>query len=164
MLGRGALGRQTQKRKGSLFQGAAPPQTLGSLCLASRFSMRGQFFFWSFVCSWQNHNSLICFLIYRVSMSATQREKVILCIFRERGRAGEREGEKHGCVRETSISCLSHVPPTGDLTHNPGKCPDWKLNWRPFVSQAGVQSPEPHQPGREKAILNSQFPDWPKLG
>ena len=35
----------------------------------------------------------------------------ILFIFRERGREGEREGEKHWCVRETSISCLSHAQP-----------------------------------------------------
>ena len=41
----------------------------------------------------------------------------------------------------------SHVPPTGDLAHNPGLCPDWELNWRPVVSQAGTQSTEPHQPG-----------------
>ena len=38
--------------------------------------------------------------------------------FRERGREGGREGEKHQCV------VASHVPPTGDLAHNPGMCPD----------------------------------------
>ena len=63
-------------------------------------------------------------------------------IFRERGREGEREGEKHQCV------VASHVPPTGDLAHNPGMCPDWEWNRRPFGSQAGAQSTEPHQPGR----------------
>ena len=26
-------------------------------------------------------------------------------------------------------------------------CPDWESNWRPFGSQVGVQSTEPHQPG-----------------
>ena len=31
-------------------------------------------------------------------------------IFRERGREGEREGEKHQCVRETLINCPSHAP------------------------------------------------------
>ena len=31
----------------------------------------------------------------------------------ERGREGEREGEKDQCERETWISCLSHAPPTG---------------------------------------------------
>ena len=49
-------------------------------------------------------------------------------IFRERGREGERQGEKHHCV------VASHVPPTGDLAHNPGMCPDWELNWQPFAS------------------------------
>ncbi|KAF6078354.1 hypothetical protein HJG60_009198 [Phyllostomus discolor] len=43
-------------------------------------------------------------------------------IFRQRGREGAREEEKHRCV------VASHAPPTGDLARNPGKCPDWELN------------------------------------
>ena len=39
------------------------------------------------------------------------------------------------------------MPHTGDLAHNPGMCPDWELNQRPFASQAGTQPTEPHQPG-----------------
>ena len=39
---------------------------------------------------------------------------------------GEGEGEKH---RYVVASC---VPTTGDLAHNPGMCPDWELNQRPF--------------------------------
>ena len=62
-------------------------------------------------------------------------------IFRERGREGERDGKKHQCV---GASC---VPPTGDPACNPGMCPDWELNWRPFVSQVSAQSTEPYQPG-----------------
>ena len=58
----------------------------------------------------------------------------------------EREGEKH-CV------VASHVPPTGDLAHNPGMCPDQELNLCPSGSQAGGQSTEPHQPGL-KSIFN----------
>ena len=50
-------------------------------------------------------------------------------MFRERGREGKGEGEKHQCV---FASC---VPPTGDLAHNPGMFPDWELNQRPFGSQ-----------------------------
>ena len=64
-----------------------------------------------------------------------------LFIFRQRGKEGEREGEKHQCV---VASC---VPPTGDLAHNPGMCPDWELNWRLFGLLAGTQSTEPHQSG-----------------
>ena len=45
-----------------------------------------------------------------------------LFIFRERGREGEREGEKHQCV------VASHAPPTGDTAHNPGMCSDWESN------------------------------------
>ena len=55
-----------------------------------------------------------------------------LFIFRERGKKGEREGEKYQCV---VASC---VPPTGDMVCNPGMCPDWKSNQRPLGSQAGA--------------------------
>ena len=49
-------------------------------------------------------------------------KRFYLFICRERGREGEREGEKHQCL---VASCM---PPTGDLAHNPGICPDWELN------------------------------------
>ena len=64
-----------------------------------------------------------------------------LSIIRERGREGEREGEKHQCV------VASGVPPTGDLAGKPGMHPEWESNRRPFGSQACTQSTEPHQPG-----------------
>ena len=54
-------------------------------------------------------------------------KQVYLFIFRERGREGVREGEKHQCV---VASCK---PPTGDLDCNPGTCPDWELNLKPLV-------------------------------
>ena len=54
---------------------------------------------------------------------------------------GDREGEKHQCV------VASHAPPTGDLAHNPGLCPDWESNQRCF----GLQATEPYQP--EQAVL-----------
>ena len=72
---------------------------------------------------------------------------IYLFIFRER-REGEREGEKHQCMG------ASHMPPTGDLAHNPGMCPDWESNQWPFGSQASAQSTEPHQPGQDRDILN----------
>ena len=43
-------------------------------------------------------------------------------MFRQRGREGEREGEKHQCV----VPC--HAPPTGDLASNPSMCGDWESN------------------------------------
>ena len=36
-------------------------------------------------------------------------------------------------------------PTPRNLAHNPGMCPDWELNQRPFGSQVSVQSTEPHQ-------------------
>ena len=65
----------------------------------------------------------------------------IVIYFLERGKEGEREGEKHQCV------VASRMPPIGDLACNPGMCPDWESNQQPFGSQAGTQSTEPHQPG-----------------
>ena len=50
--------------------------------------------------------------------------KRILFIFRQRGRKGEREGEKHQCV---VVSCA--LPPNGDLACNPSMCPAWESNW-----------------------------------
>ena len=55
-------------------------------------------------------------------------------MFRQREREEKREGEKHQCV------VASHVPPTKDLACNPGMCPDWELNQRPFDSKASAPS------------------------
>ena len=52
-------------------------------------------------------------------------KKLYLFIFRERGREGGREGEKHHCARETSIGCLAHPRGGGPgLAPNPSMCPD----------------------------------------
>ena len=59
-------------------------------------------------------------------------------LFLEGGRDGEREGEKNQYV------VASHAPPTGDLAHNPGMCPDWELNQWLFGLQSSAQSIEPH--------------------
>ena len=71
----------------------------------------------------------------------------ILFIFKARGREGEREGAKHQCV------VASYMPPTRDLACNPGMCPAWEVNQRPFGSQASAQSTEPHQPGNTAGFL-----------
>ena len=60
---------------------------------------------------------------------------------------GGRKGKKHQCV------LASHMPPTGDLDHNPGMCPDWESNWLPFGSQAATQSTEPNQLGLDVYIF-----------
>ena len=65
-------------------------------------------------------------------------------------------GEGREKEREKNINVwllLVCHPLTGDLTRNPGMCPDWELNQRPFGLQAGSQSPEPHQPG----LLHDSF-------
>ena len=44
--------------------------------------------------------------------------KDFIYLFLDRGREGEREGEKHWCARDTSTSCLSHGP-------------NWGPGWQP---------------------------------
>ena len=46
------------------------------------------------------------------------KKRFYLFIIREKGREGEREGEKRQCV------LASHAPRTGGPAHNPGRCPD----------------------------------------
>ena len=61
------------------------------------------------------------------------------------------EGEGKG-GRETLFEGYI-MPPTGGLAHNPGMCPDWESNQRPFVFQAGTQSTDPHQPGQNPIMF-----------
>ena len=51
--------------------------------------------------------------------------------FRDRGREGARNGEKH-----PSVAC--QALPTGDLAHNPGMCPDGESNLQPFGLQSSA--------------------------
>ena len=57
----------------------------------------------------------------------------------------------------------SHVPPTGDRACNPGMCPDWKSNQRPFGSQASTPSTEPHQLGQNPSLFLAVLAKWQKL-
>ena len=58
------------------------------------------------------------YLIFGVEFYKFWFIRFYLFIFRETGREEER-GEKLQCV------VTSRAPPTWDLTHNPGMCPDW---------------------------------------
>ena len=51
-----------------------------------------------------------------------------------------------------SIGCLSHTPNQTPGPHNPAMCPDWESNQQHFSSQAGTQSTEPQQPGKETPL------------
>ena len=47
-------------------------------------------------------------------------------LFLETGGEGEREREKERERNTNVVACLR--PPTEDLAHNPGMCPDWVVN------------------------------------
>ena len=79
------------------------------------------------------------------------KKRFYLFIFRERRREGERGENKHQCV------VASRVPSTGDMARNPGMCPDWESNQRPFALQCGAQSTEPHQPGLHSIFSYTQI-------
>ena len=67
-------------------------------------------------------------------------KRFYLFIFRER-----EGGIKKG--KETSVFGYLLSPPTGVLAHNPRMCLRLGIEQETFVSQAGTQSTEPHQPG-----------------
>ena len=50
-------------------------------------------------------------------------------------------------MQEEHQLVASHTPPTGDLAHNPGMCPDRESNWRPFSLRDDAQPTEQHQSG-----------------
>ena len=47
------------------------------------------------------------------------------------GRGGEQR-ERNIQTQDKHILVASRSPPTGDLSCNPGMCPDWESNQRPF--------------------------------
>ena len=51
--------------------------------------------------------------------------EILFIYFYREGKEGEREEEK----QENHWSVASHTPPTGNMTHNPGMCPDQESNW-----------------------------------
>ena len=111
----------------------------------------------SLLCCWNSYLYIsfilwCCFLKCTTSIYFFSFLKVLL-IFRSRGREGGREGEKHpGWEKHGSVAC--HTPTAGDLACNSGMCFDWKSNLRPFSSQAGARSTEPHQPWLYYSNLN----------
>ena len=70
-----------------------------------------------------------------------------LFLFLERGeREKERKRNIYGGEKHPSVA--SRMPPAGNLTHNPGMCPDWELNWQLSVpDQCSI-----HWPTSAKAI------------
>ena len=96
-----------------------------------------------------SHSFYFNFLIYLLTRP-TGPLFLLYLIFREMGRAGERQGVKYQLV-------ASHMPPTRALACNSGicMCPDRELNWRPFDLQGGTQPTEPYQPGHDLPFLMS---------
>ena len=60
--------------------------------------------------------------------------------------------------------CLSRAPPTGDLAHNPGMCPDWESNQRPFGSQPAFNPLSHTSQGLSMLHLNKGGTRYPVCG
>ena len=76
--------------------------------------------------------------------------KILLLLDRGKGREGRgKETSMCGC-------------PIEDLAHNPGMCPDWELNQRPFALQFSSQSTEPQWPSFYDSLesSDSQIKIW----
>ena len=69
------------------------------------------------------------------------KKKILFFYFYTEEKGGRRR------ERETSMCGCLCTPPTGNPAGNPGMCPDWETEWRPFGLQASAQSTKPHQPG-----------------
>ena len=55
------------------------------------------------------------FYLFSLRRQLVKKKDFIYFTFRERGKEGEREGEKQQCARDTAISCLSHNPNWGPV-------------------------------------------------
>ena len=72
-----------------------------------------------------NFNFRSFFLVYRQAINFLKQIYLFLEAREEEMEANINVWEKHQLV----ASCM---PPTGDLAHNPGMCPDQESNQRPF--------------------------------
>ena len=71
--------------------------------------------------------------------------KILFLYFQKEGEGGRKGRSMDAGEIQQSVS--PHTSPSEDLARNPGTCPDWDSNQRPFASQASAQPTEPHQPG-----------------
>ena len=83
------------------------------------------------------HNSLnihsVCGVYQELFLKKFLKDFIYLFLERGERRAKEKE-------RNINVWLPLEEFPTGDLACNPGMCPDWESNQRPFGSQAGTQS------------------------
>ena len=76
-------------------------------------------------------------------------------LFRERGREGEREGEKHRSLPPIHAS-------TGDQTQNTSMYTHWESNWQHFALWDDAQATELYQSGLKnfKEAAACVFPEF----
>ena len=99
----------------------------------------------------ESTSSLLKFTSFFTNRRLGFLNRIYLYIFRERGREGEKKGEKYQCM------VASYVPPIGDLACSPGMCPDWESNWRP-VGSLPVFSPLSYtSPGEKVSFIRDKF-------
>ena len=90
-------------------------------------------------------------VLQNIELKNKHQKKNYVFIFQQRGREGQRKGEKHQLV-------ASLESPARDLACNPGMCPDWEPNLRLSVCR---MTPNPlSYTGQDKKI-NVILLGWP---
>ena len=76
-------------------------------------------------------------------------KKYFIYLFLERWEGKEKERERNTDVLEKHWLVASQTPPTRDVAHNWGICPDWESDQQHFGLQDEAQLTEPHQSGQD---------------
>ena len=125
--------------------GAAPTSCAGCECAVSGVAIHQ--------CSALPYKLFTCYVeIKRRSPVALQMQWLFffpldfIYLFLEKVREGEGAGGKHQCM---VAFCM---PPPGTWPTTQAYALDGELNRQPFGLQAGTQSTEPHQPGRNASL------------
>ena len=100
----------------------------------------------------------VCLSSQRQKSGTKQKLLCFGLLFMLFARGREKERKRNINVWEKPWLVAPHTPLSRDLARNPGTCPDWAWNQRPFGLQGGTQSTEPHQARLSFNINNDNYP------
>ena len=74
---------------------------------------------------------------------------MLIDFFRDRGRKGQKEGEKYQCEKEILTSCFPHALQTGSKPTTQAWALTGSLTCRLLVYGTMLKKTEPYQPGQD---------------